>query len=336
MKRLKSFFITALKLTIAAVILCIVMRRVDFEVLRKSACSVWLIPAMLFYLLHMLSCGWRWQVLARAGGVHISLSEAVSLTMQGFFFSLVIPGGAIGGDVVKMGLIARRSTSGSRTDGIFSVLVDRIAGMFGLFLLALVLVVFRWELLGNVSVPGVDSLSGSKHFIPLLVVLVSAGGIIAGGVMFFWRSFEKVKLFYSIFRWIDRHSGNLISRLENAVEAYRRHWGVFWLLVLFSIVFVHIGTVLCFWFLLAAFGMKCDFITVATAVTVGNIAGIIPLFPGGIGARDVTVLAVLSAAGMADCAEAQFMFTVLAVFFSLTGGLFFIFDPGRKNRDIGS
>ena len=154
--------------------------------------------------------------------------------------------------------------------------------------------------------------------------------------MFCWRSFEKVRLFYTVFRWIDRHSGNLISRLENAVDAYRDHWLEFLLLVLFSVVFVHLGTVFCFGFLLTSFGMEFDFITVATAVTVGNIAGIIPLFPGGIGARDVTVLAVLGAAGMPDCAEAQFMFTVLAVFFSLTGGLFFIFDPGRKNIHIGS
>lgn len=336
MKRLKSFLTTVVKLTVAVAILFIVMRQVDFDVLRKSACSVWLIPAMFFYLLHMLSCGWRWQVLAKAGGVHISLAEAFSLTMQGFFFSLVIPGGAIGGDVVKMGLIARQSDPGRRTDGVFSVLVDRVAGMVGLFLLALILVVCRWELLGRVSVPGVNSFSGSKHFIPLVVVLVSAGGIIAGGVMFCWRSFEKVRLFYTVFRWIDRHSGNLISRLENAVDAYRDHWLEFLLLVLFSVVFVHLGTVFCFGFLLTSFGMEFDFITVATAVTVGNIAGIIPLFPGGIGARDVTVLAVLGAAGMPDCAEAQFMFTVLAVFFSLTGGLFFIFDPGRKNIHIGS
>ena len=53
--------------------------------------------------------------------------------MQGYFFSLVIPGGAIGGDVAKMGLLARRSQPGSRAEGVFTVVMDRVIGMIALF-----------------------------------------------------------------------------------------------------------------------------------------------------------------------------------------------------------
>lgn len=60
----------------------------------------------------MLVCTWRWHRLTRILQVKLSGFEALSLTMQGYFFSLVIPGGAIGGDVVKMGVLTKRSRAG--------------------------------------------------------------------------------------------------------------------------------------------------------------------------------------------------------------------------------
>jgi len=48
----------------------------------------------------------RWQMLLAVQGVHISFPQAARLTMIGVFFNLAIPG-AVSGDLVKMGYIAK-------------------------------------------------------------------------------------------------------------------------------------------------------------------------------------------------------------------------------------
>jgi len=91
----------------------------------------WMIPAVMLYLLHLAVGAWRWNILLRVQKIKISFYEAFSLTMQAFFYSLVIPGGALGGDLAKVALIASRSPSGKKFEGSFTVLMDRFVGMMG-------------------------------------------------------------------------------------------------------------------------------------------------------------------------------------------------------------
>jgi uncharacterized membrane protein YbhN (UPF0104 family) len=66
---------------------------------------------------------------------------------------------------------------------------------------------------------------------------------------------------------------------------------------------------------------------------VGNIAGLIPLFPGGLGARDLAIVTILASSGInpEDAKAAQVVYTSLVILFALSGGIFFVFDKGRKN-----
>ena len=126
-----------LKLLIAAGIVIFLVRRNREGIgngLRNFDCR-YLIPALFFYMAHIVFCAWRWRELAKILGVRLRPVEALSLTFQGFFFSLVIPAGAIGGDVVKMGAVTRRSAHGVKVEGAFTVLMDRIVGMIALFVL---------------------------------------------------------------------------------------------------------------------------------------------------------------------------------------------------------
>ena len=43
-----------------------------------------------------------------------------------------------------------------------------------------------------------------------------------------------------------------------------------------------------------------SYLTLATAIILGNIAGLVPLTPGGIGLRDLTIFAVLGAGGFTN------------------------------------
>ena len=144
------FLQTAIRLIFAAAIIggLIWFRRDQLLKCLNSFDYIFVIPSILFYLLTHIIGSWRWCQLARLQKFDISMFEAFSLTMQGNFFSLIIPGGAIGGDVAKMGLLAKRRQPGTRGEGIFSVFMDRVVGMLALFALAIVLLlIFFPELL---------------------------------------------------------------------------------------------------------------------------------------------------------------------------------------------
>ena len=68
-------------------------------------------------------------------------------------------------------------------------------------------------------------------------------------------------------------------------------------------------------------------------MSIGNIIGLIPLFPAGLGGRDVTAIAIMTAGGIAsaDAKTAQLVYTAILLIVSLADGLFFVFDRGRKH-----
>lgn len=77
----------------------------DFKLVKP-----WCIVAAFFAIYTQLSLtAVRWFTLLRAAGVKCSFREAFSLQMQGMFFSQFLPGGSVGGDVVKAGILATRT-----------------------------------------------------------------------------------------------------------------------------------------------------------------------------------------------------------------------------------
>ena len=289
---------------------------------------LWLLPAMFFYGTHMVVCAWRWGRLARMLNVVLTPFEMLSLTMQGYFFSLVIPGGAIGGDVVKMAVISKRSTGGTKVEGAFTVLMDRIVGMIALFVLALALLYPASGLLMKVDIPGVEH----NSVIIALIALLCLAGLGASCVIFFHRLWEKIPFVRALIQWGDRCSHGFVSRLTAATDTYSGNWKGLFNLTVLSVFFVHLMTVVPMLFLLKGAGVEYSLFNVVVALTIGNIIGLIPLFPGGLGGRDMAVIAILTAGGIngASADAVQLLYSAIIIFFNMLGGLFFVFDPGRR------
>ena len=294
------------------------------------------IPAAFFYFAHMTVCAWRWLKLAQLQGFRLTGMEALSLTMQGNFFSLVIPGGAIGGDVVKMGLLARRSTPGSRAEGIFTVFMDRLVGMIALFILTIVMLL---QFAGKLPDMQIGDLTLSKTVLnngAWLLILLCAGGIFCGTAIFFHRTLRKLPIVSKLFDLADRRFNRIISRLTAMADMYAKYPGTLTILTVISIFFVHLMTTLPLFFTLAGAGVEIDIhtsIIIASAATVGNVAGLLPFTPGGIGIRDLAVIILLCTNGInPSVAEiSQLMATGITVLCYLACGLFFIFAPAQKS-----
>ena len=330
-----AFFI--LKLAVAALIVWYLLLR-DTASLAASLRNFdlrCLAGAAVCYLFHSAVCAWRWRRLALMLKITLGSFESFSLTMQGMFFSLVIPGGAIGGDVVKMAVISKRTQHGQKTEGAFTVLMDRIIGMIALFLLVLAVVSYSTELLMNCSIPHIPLSDGVKKLCICALVLISLSGLAASCVIFFHKLVHKAALFDKLIAFADRISGSTVSRMEKAADVYAGHPGKLTVLTAASIFGVHLMTVCPLLFLLSGLGVKYSILTVIAAVTLGNVAGLLPFFPSGVGIRDLVTVTILVSGGVPefDAKSAQLLYTAIIIIFNLLGGLFFIFDPGRKNTE---
>ena len=83
----------------------------------------------------------RWYTLVRVVDSTFRLSSAILLGSIGSLFSLVIPG-AVGGDLIKAAYLVKMD--GNRTQAIASMVIDRIIGLLGLFVLAGIAGAFAW------------------------------------------------------------------------------------------------------------------------------------------------------------------------------------------------
>ena len=72
------------------------------------------------------------------------------------------------------------------------------------------------------------------------------------------------------------------------------------------------------------------------AVTLGNIAGLLPLTPSGVGARDFFVKNMLESAGMGkeQALASALSLTMIIIAFNLLGGLFFIGSSHKRKEQV--
>ena len=288
----------------------------------------WLIPAALAYYAHMLYCSVRWYRVAALINVKMSLAESFWVTMQSYFWTLVIPGGAIGGDVARLAIVSKRQPAGSKVEGVFTIIMDRIIGMVALFALTIVLVLLAWNQLINVSIEGVELSRGFKVLGIVGLLLMCLFGIAAMLALFCHRPLLRISLFARIFEWCNRRAHGTLDRLIAATDVYARNWKALIVLTFNSVFLVHLMTAVAMLFLICGLGVTpIDVLGVFTALTIGNIAGLIPFTVSGIGLRDITVLALLQATDMGgNLSVIPILYTGLVIVTHLSCSLFFVTD----------
>ena len=159
------------------------------------------------YLVALVLTFVRWFVLVRALGLPFRVRDALRLGFIGNVFNLVIPG-AVGGDVVKAAFLCREQAR--RTRAVASMVIDRILGLLGLFLLAGLTGGVAWESAG----PEVRRL--------IVVVWAAAGAGLVGLVVLFtpalYRPLERLFAGYGRLE-------TFFSELVAMASSYRRRTG---------------------------------------------------------------------------------------------------------------
>jgi uncharacterized membrane protein YbhN (UPF0104 family) len=168
-----------------------------------------LLAFLLTGLIYPLFCT-RWWMLMRVRKIPCSLAKASRLAMVGCFFNYCMPG-TTGGDLVKAYYAAKGSDR--KTDAVISVIVDRILGLLGLFVVAGVTGLFM------LNEPTVRYITG--------VIWASAAvGAICASIYFSGRLRRLLHLDSLIAKL---PGGSLIAKVDLAAVAYRDHAGALFL-----------------------------------------------------------------------------------------------------------
>jgi glycosyltransferase 2 family protein len=141
--RFKNQIKTALKLLLTGLALYLVFRKIDTTQLlqlTKSIHWLWLVPAILFFVLSKVFTAFRLNLYFKNIGIKLSESQNWRLYLIGMFYNLFLPGG-IGGDGYKVYLLNKEFKTPVKKL-IQSALLDRLGGLvaivfllFGLFLI---------------------------------------------------------------------------------------------------------------------------------------------------------------------------------------------------------
>jgi uncharacterized protein (TIRG00374 family) len=279
----------------------------------------WLFPAAALYLLHLCAGALRWRMLLRVQNIDISYLETFSLTLQGFFFSMVIPGGALGGDVVKGAFIVKRSKKGSRLAGAFTILMDRVLGMITLFSLAGVLGVMSYGFLSKVE--------GGVWFLVASIVL-GLIGITAAVGLFMHRQLERISQIGWGVNLADRLTKGAVHRMMDAMDCFRDAWPVLIKCMLLTLFFIHLLLSAVVYCIARGAGESSeDPKSYILSTTLANAAGSIPITPSGAGTRDAIMIRFFVSAGFDKgvATATALVFSGIMLVFNLLGGLFFIF-----------
>jgi uncharacterized protein (TIRG00374 family) len=217
----------------------------------------------------------RWQMLVRALDFPFTTRAAFRLGFLGYLFNFIAPGG-VGGDLFKAVFIAREY-KGRRAQAVATVLIDRIVGLYALFLVASIFILVD----GMWYSPSQDVRIASK--VTLIGAVLGAVGI----VMLLIPGFTQGR--FSRFLCSVPRVGRIFHQLLDAVRMYRTRLGVVALSLVLS-MFIHLLSVVGFYVLGRSIPgplptLSEHFVIVPLAM----VAGAIPITPNGLGTMEAAI-----------------------------------------------
>ncbi|MCS7306784.1 MAG: flippase-like domain-containing protein [Thermoguttaceae bacterium] len=208
---------TALKILLSLGIVAFLLYRAEAKD-PDTFGRLWAQPKQWEYLLLATAACWaatfltfvRWLYLVRALDLPLSFREGMRISFLGYLFNLA-PMGIVGGDLLKAFLLARQQ-SGRRAQAAATVVVDRVLGLYILFVVAAVAIV---------AVGFHQSQQPELRLACQLTLAITLAGT-AGMLMLFIPGLTQGRL-SRLMAGIPK-VGPILDSLLEAVRLYRHRW----------------------------------------------------------------------------------------------------------------
>jgi uncharacterized protein (TIRG00374 family) len=310
---LRKFVVPLLKLAVSAVLIGVLLSRIDVAQLwatARTAAPAWLAAALGLYLLMILASAWRWGLLLEAQGIILRFRTLMSSFLVATFFNNFLPSN-IGGDVVRITDTA--PAAGSKTLATTVVLIDRAIGLLGLGLLAA---------LGATAVPRLVNEGGvigpSLLWVGFLVaVFLAAGAVLMPQAL--PQVLRPVRRLHP--EWVDERLARLSGALARFGEAPGALVGCFAGAVAVQAVLV------AFYLAIArSMAIPIGFSELAVIVPISFLVQMLPVSVNGFGVREATFGLYFSRLGLPleSALLVSFLGAALIMLFSVSGGVAYL------------
>jgi len=261
---------------------------------------IMLAMAALIYAQVALTSG-RWQALLDAQQIPLTFGRTWGLTMIGMLFNVVVPG-AVGGDFVK-GYYITRAASSRKSYAATSILMDRAAGVAGLFLFGAAAVAANMrEAVHSSATRSLTALTFAGAAGSLAALYLS---LFAGGALSRWRVLPVA-----------------VRRACDALHQYRKRSKV--VLYALALSIVNQGLT-CFLYFLALRAVGASGLSSGQfflIVPLGLTAAALPISPAGLGVGQAAFLGlfrIVSPAYATAGVNAITVYQVIVILVCLTG-----------------
>ena len=240
----------------------------DLFVALQNSIPEYLVVGILICLCAWWLRGWRYHAILKNLGYKVSVTASTACIFISQTVNLIVP--ARLGDFVRV-LILKHEYNVSYSEGVSSLVVERVFDIFTVALLGAVALYFV------VNVPA---------WFYTVIVLPLVAGVIFFLFLLFMGKFSSKNRYISIFLTM-LHEIKRASLSLKAVVVLGGSSIVIWLLDIFVCVTV-----------VMMFQQQIPFAVIVLAIVIGNLVKAIPLTPGGVGTYEISLAITFGLAGV--------------------------------------
>lgn len=321
--KLKKISLTGLKLAFAfgLVYWMIAAGKLDLKELKVIIHQ----PFVLSYIILLwticfllLGCA-RWYVLLRGVGLKVEFFRALQMHAIGFFFNSAMPG-AVGGDIIKAVYVMRDNNTQSKTSALLTVLLDRIMGILGIFMIGGIAMAFDLMKLWN------------NPLTKPAVIFVYA--LLFSLLAFFATVFIPFKEGRDPFLWILNRKVpgfSIFKKIYLALRCYHHRPRALFTALLISIA-IQIPAMCLFYLLTVTMtGQHPDIGSLATILPIGILTTALPIAPGGIGVGHVAFDKLYELIGLTGGANIFNVYCLSIIALNMLGMIPYVFFRSKIN-----
>ena len=150
---MKKILITLFQLSVTIAVLYWVYhdpnRRAQMAEAIRGAQYQWVVLGILAYVVVEVAAAFRWHVLLKVQGIHLSFLRLSGLFLIGMFYNQFLPGGT-GGDIIKSYYLLKE-TPDKKAGALLAVVFDRFIGLVALVAITATLIGLRYDFLAQTT-----------------------------------------------------------------------------------------------------------------------------------------------------------------------------------------
>src|SRR5206468_8570011 len=277
----KKILVTLFQLAVTIAVLYWVYhdhnRRAQMAEAIRDAQYHWVAIGILAYVLVEIAAAFRWHVLLKVQGIHLSFWHLSGLFLIGMFYNQFLPGGT-GGDIIKSYYLLKE-TPDKKAGALLAVVFDRLIGLVALVAITGTLIGLRYDFLSQTTE------TRQLLWILLVVLGVSIAGLLATFVITGFKLFHSLPL-----RFPGREK---LIEISAAYHLYARHWRAT-LLAFGASLIAHLATFGTFFCAAYALGAAVPVVNFFAVMPIERTISALPISFAGIGLREKVLQIMLN------------------------------------------